>query len=149
MPKIYVDADACPKPIKEILFRFAERCQIKTILVANQAIPKPPSQWISGMWVDKGFDVADNAIVKMVEAKDLVITSDIPLASEAIQTGAVVIDPKGSWYDKGNIAAKLTMRNFMTEMRETGVAQCRNKPFNPRQSHEFSKLLDRYHRYIG
>jgi uncharacterized protein len=141
---IWVDADACPKPIKEILFRAATRTQIELTLVANQMLAVPKSPWIRSLQVPKGFDVADNEIVGRVAVGDLVITADIPLASEVIAKGAKVITPRGETYDAGSIAAALTMRNFMDTLRSSGVETGGPAAFNTSDQREFARQLDRY-----
>ncbi len=112
--KILIDADACPKTIKDILFKAANKREIKCILVANQDISYPPSKYIRAVRVSKGFDVADQRIVELAEKDDVVITSDIPLASDVIKKGAVVIAPYGKKYTESNIGQALAMRNFYT-----------------------------------
>lgn len=141
---IWVDADACPKPIKEILFRAATRIQIELILVANQMLAVPKSPWIRSLQVPKGFDVADNEIIRRVVAGDLVITADIPLASEVIAKGAKVLTPRGETYDAGSIAAALSMRNFMDTLRSSGVETGGPAVFNANDQREFARQLDRY-----
>ena len=141
---IWVDADACPKPIKEILFRAATRTQIELTLIANQMLAVPKSAWIRSLQVPKGFDVADNEIVQRVAAGDLVVTTDVPLASEVIAKGAKVITPRGETYDAGSIAAALTMRNFMDTLRSTGVETGGPAAFSASDQREFARQLDRY-----
>ena len=141
---IWVDADACPKPIKEILFRAATRTQIELTLIANQMLAVPKSPWIRSLQVPKGFDVADNEIVQRVAAGDLVVTTDVPLASEVIAKGAKVITPRGETYDAGSIAAALTMRNFMDTLRSTGVETGGPAAFSASDQREFARQLDRY-----
>jgi len=141
---IWVDADACPKPIKEILFRAAIRTQTELTLVANQMLTVPKSPWIRSVQVPKGFDVADNEIVNRLAAGDLVITADIPLASEVIAKGAKVITPRGETYDTGSIAAALTMRNFMDTLRSSGVETGGPAAFSASDQREFAQRLDRY-----
>ncbi|MDH5479223.1 MAG: YaiI/YqxD family protein [Nitrosomonas sp.] len=119
--KIWVDADACPVVIKEILFRAAERKGLELILVANHSLHVPPSQFIRMLQVEHGFDVADNEIVKRLSAGDLVITSDIPLAAEVIEKGGHVLSSRGEWYTADNIGARLSMRDFMDTLRSSGV----------------------------
>jgi len=119
--KIWVDADACPVVIKEILFRAATRTGIQLTLVANQNIRVPASPNIKSIQVSAGFDNADNEIVKRLDPEDLVITSDIPLAAEAIDKGAYVLDPRGEFYTRENIGARLNMRDFLESMRSSGV----------------------------
>ena len=119
--KIWVDADACPVVIKEILFRAAERTKIEMTLVANQPIRTPPSRFIKMLQVPQGFDVADNEIVRRVAAGDLVITSDIPLADEVIEKGGHALSPRGERFTPDSIKARLNIRDFMETMRGSGV----------------------------
>ena len=119
---IWVDADACPVVIKDILFRAAERTGVQLTLVANQPVRIPPSRHIKFIQVAPGFDVADNEIVKRLEAGDLVITGDIPLAAEVIEKGAHALNPRGELYSMDNIRARLNMRDFMETLRASGVA---------------------------
>ena len=119
--KIWVDADACPTVIKEILFRAAVRAKINTTLVANHVLRVPPSPYISFMQVTHGFDVADDEIVTRLNAGDLVITADIPLAAEVIEKGGQALNPRGELYTVANIKARLTMRDFMDSLRSSGV----------------------------
>jgi hypothetical protein len=119
--KIWVDADACPVVIKDILFRAAERTGVSLILVANQALYTPPSRNITTVQVPQGFDVADNEIVKRLESGDLVITGDIPLAAEVIEKGGRALSPRGELYSPEDIRGRLTMRDFMDTMRSSGV----------------------------
>lgn len=118
---IWVDADACPNVIKEILYRAAERMQLPLILVANQALRVPPSRFIRTLRVAAGFDVADNEIVRQCEAGDLVITADIPLAAEVLEKGAAALNPRGERYSDATIRERLTMRDFMDTLRASGV----------------------------
>jgi uncharacterized protein YaiI (UPF0178 family) len=142
--KIWVDADACPVVIKEILFRAARRTEVLTTLVANQNVPVPPSPWIKMMQVPQGFDVADNEIVKRVHPHDLVITSDIPLAAEAIEKGAFALSPRGELYSKENIGARLNMRDFMETLRSTGVNTGGPAAFSQSDRQAFANHLDKY-----
>jgi len=119
--KIWVDADACPVAIKEILYRAANRAGIPLTLIANQMLRVPPSPWIKSLQVPAGFDVADQRIVQETVAGDLVVTADVPLAALVIAKGAVVIEPRGELLDKNNIQDRLTMRNFMEGLRSSGV----------------------------
>jgi len=119
--KIWVDADACPVVIKEILFRAAERTGLQLTLVANQPVRIPPSRYIKLLQVTAGFDVADNEIVKRVDAGDLVITSDIPLAAEVIEKGGYALTPRGELYTTENIRDRLNMRDFMDTLRASGI----------------------------
>ncbi len=141
--QIWVDADACPKPIKEILFRAATRTGITVTLVANQMLAVPPSAHIRAVQVPKGFDVADNEIARRVAAGDLVITSDIPLAADVIDKGGLVLTPRGEPYDKGSIAAALTLRNFMDTLRSSGVETGGPSAFSASDQHSFARQLDR------
>lgn len=119
---IWVDADACPAVIRDILFRAAERTGVPLTLVANQPLRTPSSRYIKSIQVAPGFDVADNEIVKRLDAGDLVITGDIPLAAEAIGKGAHALNPRGELYSADNIRARLNMRDFMETLRASGVA---------------------------
>ena len=117
----WVDADACPKVIKDILFRAAERRRIQLILVANAPLHTPPSKYIRARQVPAGFDVADNHIVEQVRAGDLVITADIPLAAAVIARAAHALNPRGELYTTENIRERLNLRDFMDQLRRTGV----------------------------
>jgi uncharacterized protein YaiI (UPF0178 family) len=119
--KIWVDADACPVVIKEILFRAAKRTGIQLTLVANQALRVPPDPNIATIQVTRGFDVADDEIVKRIEHGDLVITADIPLAAEVIAKGGRALSPRGELYSPDDIKARLTMRDFMDTLRASGI----------------------------
>jgi uncharacterized protein YaiI (UPF0178 family) len=119
--KIWVDADACPVVIKDILFKAAERTATKLTLVANHALRTPNSRHISTLQVPQGFDVADNEIVNRLIAGDLVITSDIPLAAEVIEKEGLALSPRGELYSKENIRGRLNMRDFMDTMRASGI----------------------------
>ena len=119
--KIWVDADACPAAVKEILYRAAERFEIPITLIANMPLRTPPSRFIHAVQVPRGFDVADKEIVQRVRPRDLVITADIPLAAEVIARGALALDPRGELYTSDNIGEKLQMRNFMDQLRASGV----------------------------
>jgi uncharacterized protein YaiI (UPF0178 family) len=140
--QIWVDADACPNVIKEILFRAAERVQTSLILVANKTLRTPVSRYISSVLVGAGLDVADNAIVKGMESGDLVITADIPLASEVIGKGGHALNPRGEFYSKENIEERLTMRNFMDELRGSGVNTGGPATLNQKDRQAFANQLD-------
>ena len=142
--QIWVDADACPNVIKEILFRAAERVQVPLVLVANKTLRTPPSRYISSIRVWAGLDVADNAIVKGMESGDLVITADIPLASEVIGKGGHALNPRGEFYSKENIEERLTMRNFMDELRDAGVNTGGPATLNQKDRQAFANQLDRF-----
>lgn len=141
---LWVDADAAPKVIKEIMFRAAERAQLPMTLVANQYIAVPPSQLIKSVQVSAGFDVADNHIVEHCEAGDLVITADIPLASQVVEKGAFALNPRGEFYTKENIAQRLTMRNLMEELRSAGMVSGGPPPLNQNDRKVFANALDRF-----
>lgn len=141
--KIWVDADACPKVIKEILFRVAERTKITVTLVANQSLSTPPSAFIKSIRVSAGFDVADNYIVQQANKDDLVITADIPLAAEVIEKGAHALNPRGELYSTETIKQKLVMRDLMDELRGSGEVTGGPPPLNQRDRREFANQLDR------
>lgn len=141
---IWVDADACPKVIKDILFRAAERAQLPMTLVANQHIPVPPSQLIRSIQVGQGFDVADNKIVQDCAAGDLVITADIPLAAQVVDKGAFALNPRGEFYTVENIKQRLTMRNFMEELRNAGLASGGPAALSQSDRQAFANQLDRF-----
>lgn len=141
-PRIWVDADACPVPIKEILFRAADRAQVHVTLVANQMLRTPPSRWVRAIQVAGGFDVADDAIVERAEAGDLVVTQDIPLAARVLDKGALAIDPRGVLFTTDSIAQQLSMRNFMEELRGAGVDTGGPTAFHPRDRQAFANQLD-------
>ncbi|WP_111642891.1 YaiI/YqxD family protein [Marinimicrobium alkaliphilum] len=141
---IWVDADACPTVIKDILYRAAERAQIPLTLVANQALRVPTSRYISAVQVSAGFDVADNEIVRRAQPGDLVITSDIPLAAELIEKGAQVLSPRGERFSPDSIKAKLTMRNFMDTMRSSGIHTGGPPAMNQTDRQQFANQLDRW-----
>jgi len=141
--QIWVDADACPKVIKEILYRAAERVGITLTLVANQPLSVPPSRLIRTVQVGAGFDVADNHIAQQVTQGDLVVTADIPLASEVIARGAVALNPRGELYTEANIRQRLTMRDFMETLRSSGVDTGGPAPFSHADRQAFANQLDR------
>jgi uncharacterized protein YaiI (UPF0178 family) len=118
---IWVDADACPGVIKDMLYRAAQRASLKLTLVANRALQVPRSPWISMVQVPRGFDVADNHILEMAAAGDLVITADIPLAAAVVGKGASALNPRGELYTRDNVQGLLDMRNFMDTLRSSGV----------------------------
>ncbi len=141
--RIWVDADACPVVIKEILFRAARRTGILLTLVANQPVRVPPSSVIKMLQVAPGFDVADNEIVKRVNAGDLVVTSDIPLAAEVIAKGGHVLSPRGELHTKDNIGARLNMRDFLDTMRASGLDTGGPPPLSQSDRKAFAGHLDR------
>jgi uncharacterized protein YaiI (UPF0178 family) len=143
--KIYVDADACPTVIKDILYRVSKRTQIEVILVANQPLSIPRIPTVRTIRVSSGFDEADNHIVSLIEKDDLVITADIPLAAEVIEKQAAALNPRGEFYTQANIRARLNMRDFMDSMRSSGVQVGGGPPpLGQRERMEFANALDRY-----
>ncbi|GMR01418.1 MAG: YaiI/YqxD family protein [Gammaproteobacteria bacterium] len=142
--KIWVDADACPVVIKDILFRAAERTRVQTTLVANQPIRIPPSRCIKMLQVTAGFDVADNEIVKRLDAGDLVVTSDIPLAAEVIEKGGYALSPRGELYTEDNIRARLNMRDFMDTLRSSGINTGGPPALNHSDRKSFANHLDTF-----
>ena len=142
--KIWIDADACPKPIKEILFRAAERRQIVTTLVANRFLSPPASRWLRSIQVEKGADVADQEIVRLLEAGDLVVTADIPLAAAVIDKGGAALDPRGDFFSVENIRERLSIRNFMDELRSGGVETGGPASFSAADKQKFANQLDRF-----
>lgn len=139
---IWVDADACPRAVKEILFRAAMRTGTEVILVANQDIHVPRSPLIRSMRVLRGLDVADGEIVRRVGPLDLVVTADIPLAAAVLEKGAVALDPRGDAYTPDTIAERLSLRNFLAGVRETGVDTGGPAPFAARHRQAFANALD-------
>lgn len=142
--KIWVDADACPVAIKEILFRAAERTATRLTLVANQPMRVPRSQYIKTVQVPPGFDVADNEIVKRLAAGDLVITADIPLAAEVIDKGGHALNPRGERYTKENVRARLNMRDFMDTLRASGIHTGGPPAISQSDRKAFANNLDRF-----
>lgn len=140
--KIWVDADACPCEIKEIIIRAANKRCISTIFVSNKIISLPASSYLSSVKVDKGADVADDYIVERAEDKDLVITQDIPLAAVLVPKGAVVISVHGDLFTSSNIRERLSVRNFMHELRDTGVQTSGPKPFSNKNKQKFANTFD-------
>ncbi|MDX8390142.1 MAG: YaiI/YqxD family protein [Mariprofundaceae bacterium] len=140
---IWVDADACPKVIKEILFRTADRREVQVTLVANQVMRVPKSDFVDSILVEAGFDVADHEIVRRMQPHDLVITADIPLAADVIEKGGVAINPRGELYDKENVKQSLRMRNLMDELRGVGLVTGGPAAFNQRDRQAFANQLDR------
>ncbi|GAA4504541.1 YaiI/YqxD family protein [Pseudaeromonas paramecii] len=141
--QIWVDADACPKVIKEILFRAAERTGISLTLVANQPLKVPPAPHIRSLVVPAGFDVADNEIVRRAEPGDLVITADLPLAAEVIEKGARALNPRGELYTPDTIRQKLTMRDFMDTLRSSGIQTGGPATLSQADRQAFANALDR------
>ncbi len=143
LKQIWVDADASPKVIKEILFRAADRVSIPLVLVANQPLQVPRSRNIRSVQVGAGFDVADNYIVQQAEPGDLVITADIPLASEVIDKGCLALNPRGELYTKENIKQRLNMRDFMDTLRSSGMDTGGPPSFSQSDRQAFANQLDR------
>ena len=142
--QIWVDADACPNAIKEILFRAANRKKISTTLIANHAIATPPSPFIRSQQVPAGADIADNEILRRCEEKDLIITSDIPFAAEALQKHTFVLTPRGSWLTSENIGQRLNMRDFMETMRASGIQSGGPPALNEKDKKAFADQLDKH-----
>lgn len=141
--KIFVDADACPRVIKEILFRAAVRTKTKLILISNHAISTPASPFISKIQVISGFDVADNKIMQHVEPSDLVITADVPLADAVISKSAIALNPRGELYSKENIKERLSLRNFSADLRSSGVQTGGPCSLNKSEIQRFANALNR------
>lgn len=142
--QIWVDADACPVVIKEILFRAAERTHILATFVANKLLYVPLSPYLKAMQVAKGFDVADNVIVAALAAGDLVITADIPLAAQVIEKGGHALNPRGEFYSAENIRERLAMRDFMESLRASGVETQGPSALQSSDRHAFAKQLDQF-----
>ena len=141
--QIWVDADACPNVIKDILFRAAERTKTALTLVANQPVKIPPSRYIKTVRVANGFDVADKEIIEQLGPGDLVVTADIPLAAEVVEKGAHALNPRGEFYTEENIRQRLAMRNFMDELRSSGVNTGGPPTFSHTERQAFANHLDR------
>ena len=146
---IWVDADACPAAVKEILYRAAERARVQLTLVANQPLRTPPSPYIRTLQVPRGFDVADNEIANRVQAGDLVVTADIPLAAQVIERGGHALDPRGEMYSADTIRERLTMRDFMDELRASGVQTGGPPPLAHGDRQRFANQLDRLLARVG
>ncbi len=142
--KIWIDADACPKAAKDILFRVAERTKTELLFVANSWLKLPNSPYVSLIQVGEGLDVADDEIAKLCEEGDLVITADIPLAARVVEKNAFALNPRGKLYDHNNIKEILSTRDFMAEMRSAGVETGGPSGFNKKHSQEFANALDRF-----
>jgi len=142
--QIWVDADACPKAIKDILFRAAELTGIMTILVANQFLQTPPSRYIKFVLVTSGYDVADNEIIKRLRVGDLVITGDIPLAYEVIGKGGHAINPRGERYTQDTIKERLSMRDLMDTLRASGINTGGPSALTSRDIQAFANQLDKF-----
>jgi len=143
LKQIWVDADACPKVVKEILFRAAERVGVPVILVANQPLQVPKSRYVRSIQVGAGFDVADNYIVQHAGAGDLVITADIPLAAEIVAKDCLALNPRGELYTEENIRQRLNMRDFMDTLRSSGINTGGHASFSQADRQAFANQLDR------
>ncbi len=142
--QLWVDADSCPRVIKDILYRAADRAQVQLTLVANQPLSVPGSRFIRFVQVESGFDVADNYIVQEAGKSDLVITADIPLAAEVIEKGCLALNPRGELYTTENIRQRLNMRDFMDTMRSSGLDTGGPPPLSQGDRQAFANALDRY-----
>lgn len=142
--QIWVDADACPGEVKQILYRAAERAGVKLVLVANRCLKVPRSPWISALQVESGFDKADAAILQKISPGDLVITSDIPLASEVLKKGGHALSARGDWFSEEDIAARLTLRDFFDNLRGSGIMSDGPSAMNQNDRQAFSNRLDRF-----
>jgi hypothetical protein len=140
---IWIDADACPRGAKELVFRAADRLKINTTLVANQAMRFPKSRWIELVLVPDGLDEADNYIAEHVRPDDVVIAEDVPLAARVVDAGATCIDPRGLIYTEDNVKEKLASRNLMAELREAGMMGGGPAPYTPKDRSRFASSLDR------
>lgn len=141
--RIWVDADATPRAVKEILFRLADARPIEVVLVANQQLRTPPSRYVRSVVVGRDFDAADDWLAEQVEAGDLVITADIPLAARVVARGAVCLEPRGEVIDATNVGARLTMRDFTETIRESGELLGGPPPFSDRDKRRFAAALQR------
>lgn len=141
---IWVDADAAPKRIKEILYKAATKRKLTVTFVANQYLTLPKSPFLKMLRVEKGFDVADNKIVELVQKNDLVITADVPLAAEIVAKGAIALNPRGELITTDNAKQRLSIRDTMESMRETGVQVSGPPPLHEREIQKFANALDSY-----
>lgn len=141
--RIWVDADACPAAIKEILYRAAERTQVEVILVANRELRVPRSNYLRTVRVSAGFDVADRHIAELAQPGDLVVTADIPLAAEVVDKGGLALNPRGELYTEENVRERLAMRNLMDELRSSGMVTGGPATLDKRDRQAFANQLDR------
>ena len=139
---IWVDADACPRAVKDVIYRAARRTQVMTTLIANQMLMTPPSPYIKSVQVPSGMDVADNEIVLRLSTGDLVVTADIPLAALVVEKSALALNPRGEWYTRENVHALLSMRNFMQELRDSGTPTGGPAALSARDVQNFANALD-------
>ncbi|MEZ5585164.1 MAG: YaiI/YqxD family protein [Candidatus Competibacteraceae bacterium] len=142
--KIWIDADACPNPVKEIVFRASKRRRVPVTLVANRLLKTPPSPLITAVQVSQGFDVADNYLLQHAAADDLVITADIPLAAGLVERGIAALNPRGELYTENNVGERLASRNLMEELRSTGMLGGGPSPYSDRDKQSFANSLDRW-----
>jgi len=142
--QIWIDADACPGEIKELLFRAAVRTQTKVTLVANCSLFTPKSEFIASILVPDGMNLADRRIVELVSPGDLVITADIPLAADVVAKGGTALDPRGELYNDANVGARLAMRNLTDELRGNGQISGGPSSYNNKNKQQFAKHLDRW-----
>lgn len=142
--RIYVDADACPRDCKDLLYRHAERRRLHLTLVANRPLRVPTSPWIHTLQVESGFDIADERIADLVSPGDLVITADIPLAKAVIDRGGVALAPRGTLYTAENIGPRAAVRDILTDLRATGIDTAGPPAFTPQDRQAFANALDKY-----
>ncbi len=142
--KIWIDADACPKQIKELVYKVADRRQIMVTLVANRPLIHPKSRWICSVQVPAGADVADQEILRQMEEGDLVVTADIPLAAETIGRGGSALDPRGEFFSEENIRERLSVRNFLDDLRNSGVETGGPSAYTAKDKQKFANQLDRF-----
>lgn len=142
--RIFIDADACPNVIKEILYRAANRTKIPLILISNHALSTPPSPYIKKIQVAMGLDMADEKIIQIVESHDLVITADIPLADAVVNKGGSALNPRGELYTKTNIKERLAIRNLSTDLRSSGIKTGGPASLNKKDIQDFANALDRF-----
>lgn len=142
--QIWVDADACPAAVKDILYRVANRRRLRVTLVANQMLRVPPSPWIRAVQVPAGFDVADERIASAVRPGDLVVTADVPLAGQVVARGGFVLDPRGSLLDESNVRERLALRNFLDELRSGGVETSGPRAYAAADRQRFANALDTF-----
>jgi len=147
--QIWVDADACPAVIKDILYRGAERVKCSLVLVANKPLQTPRSPYIKSMRVEGGFDVADNRIIELAQPGDLVITADIPLAAAIVEKGGFALNPRGELYTRDNVRERLAMRNLMGELRNAGMVTGGPPALTQSDRQAFANQLDRYLTRMG
>ena len=148
--KIWIDADACPRPVKEMVYRAALRCEVPVVMVANRVLDTPKNLWVTSVVVAAGADVADDWITERVDPQDLVITADVPLAARVVELGATGIDPRGHLYTESNVRERLSIRDFMHDLREVGVQTGGPKAFGQKDTQSFANALDRIlTQYLG